>query len=246
MKILILLLMITLTACAAQSTQSSADAAMTRRAKIHTELASGYYAQGELGVALEEFSEAVQLDPNYAPAYTGLGLVHASLRQDDKAEANFKRSLQLDPGSSESHNNYGTFLCTRERFDESITEFLAAVSNPLYSTPESAYLNAGICAKRKNDDKRAEEYLSKALQIQPGLRHASLILADINHANADNVSARKNLQRAMSNGEPTAEMLWLAVRIERALGDKDAEASYSLLLRKKYPDAEQTRAMLAE
>jgi type IV pilus assembly protein PilF len=40
-------------------------------------------------------------------------------------------------------------------------------------------------------------------------------------------------------------MLWLGIRIERLLGDKDAEASYAMLLRRKYPNSEQTKALLS-
>jgi type IV pilus assembly protein PilF len=50
----------------------------------------------------------------------------------------------------------------------------------------------------------------------------------------------------MHNIEPTPEMLWLGVRNARKLGDRDAEASYSLLLRKKYPNSDETKALLAE
>jgi len=42
----------------------------------------------------------------------------------------------------------------------------------------------------------------------------------------------------------TAENLWLAVRIERKLGDSNAEYSYALQLRKRFPDARETQLML--
>jgi type IV pilus assembly protein PilF len=40
-------------------------------------------------------------------------------------------------------------------------------------------------------------------------------------------------------------VLWLGVRISRALADKDSEASYALQLRKLYPNAEQTQLLLS-
>lgn len=246
MRKLLLPVLLVLAGCAGAGTRSGpADPALRERSQLHAELGGGYYAQGQLAVALEEFNEAIRLDPSYAPAHSGLGLVHAALRQDDKAEASFQQALKLEPDNPESHNNYGTFLCSRNRIDESIKEFQTAVNNPLYATPESAYLNAGICALKKNDTGHAEDYLMQALQLRPGLRHAAYLLADINFARAAHAESRKYLQQAMKNGEPTPDMLWLAVRLERALGDKDAEASYALLLRKKYPDSAQTKAMLA-
>lgn len=246
MKYLLLLAaVLSLVGCATQPAGSSSDSNAHQRARLHTELGGGYYSQGQLAVAVDEFNEAVRIDGGYAPAYVGLGLVRAALRQDDMAETNFKRALQLDPASSEAHNNYGTFLCARNRIDESLAEFMAALKNPLYQTPELAYLNAGVCALKKNDDRNAETYLNNALQLQPNLRQAAYHLANLHYGRGDMQKARQFLERAMRNIEPTPDMLWLGVRIERVLGDRDAEASYSLLLRNKYPDSEQTKALLA-
>ena len=145
---------------------------------------------------------------------------------------------------SESHNNYGSFLCTHKRYDESIAEFLTAVKNPLYTTPNLAYANAGICADRKKDTKNAEIYLNKALQIEPLTHSAAQQLADIQFRRGDAVSAKKTLQNALLSN-PSPETLWLGVRISRALGDKDDEASYALELRRQYPNSEQTRLLLS-
>jgi type IV pilus assembly protein PilF len=41
-----------------------------------------------------------------------------------------------------------------------------------------------------------------------------------------------------------AEALWLALRIERALGDKDAEASYGMQLRRNFPNSREAQALL--
>lgn len=242
----VVLIALALAGCATQGGKTSENAQGRHRAQLHTELAAAYYSQGQMAVALEEFTKATQLDDSYAPAYTGLGLVHAALKQDAKAEANFKRALQIEPENSEAHNNYGTFLCVRNRVDEAISEFKTAVANPLYATPESAYLNAGICSLKKKDSKNAETYFLYALRADPNMRAASYQLASLYFAKGENLKTRMFLQQAMQNIEPTPEMLWLGVRNERILGGKDAEASYRLLLKKKYPNSDETKAMLAE
>lgn len=243
MKKLILIALVLLTACATQKSGKE-ESVMRERARIHTELGAGYYSQGNLPVALDEFTEAVEIDPSYPMAYTGLGLVYAALREDAKAEANFKKSLQLDPGSSESHNNYGTFLCTRGRIDESITHFMEAVKNPLYSTPASAYLNAGVCALKKKDVANAEIYLRKALQIEPLLHPAAYQLASIQYDQGKYQEARSLLQYALAD-TPSPDVLWLAIRTERKLGGKDAEASYALELRRRYPESAEAKALIS-
>ncbi len=253
MKRCLLILVVLLAGCASQQQggqnnygSNTGDSASRNRARTHTELGANYLSQGNLAVALEEFSTAAQADSGYAPAYNGLGLVYGALKEDDKAENSFRRSLQVDPGNSESHNNYGTFLCSRNRIDDSIKEFLAALKNPLYSTPESAWLNAGICALKKGDDKGAETYLLNALQAQPGIANAHYRLASIYFSRNDFASAGKHFQQAVELGEPSPELLLLGVRIARAMGDKNAEASYGMLLRNKYPDSEQSKTLRAE
>lgn len=245
-KLLVILMALVLAACAAKGVRTGEDSHSRNRAKLHTELAAAYYSQGQMAIALDEFTKATELDSSYAPAYTGLGLVHAALKQDAKAESNFKRALQLEPENSEAHNNYGTFLCVRNRVDEAISEFMTAVKNPLYATPESAYLNAGICALKKKDIRNAETYFQNALRAEPGMRAASYQLAQLYFSKGEHLQTRAHLEQAMKNIDPTPEMLWLGVRNERILGGKDAEASYRLLLRRKYPNSDETKAMLAE
>lgn len=228
------------------SNNSSAynETALAARARSHTDLGAAYYQQGKLEIALDEFNRAAEIDPTYAQAYNGLGLVYAALGEDTKADASFKRAIQAQPGNSESHNNYGNFLCTHKRYDESITQFLEAVKNPLYGTPNLAYANAGICSVRKNDIKNAEIYLNKALQLEPLTYSAAYQLADIQFKRGDVTTAQKTLQNALI-GSPSAETLWLAIKIARTLNDKDAEASYALQLRQQYPNTEPTRLLLS-
>ncbi|MGB7815673.1 MAG: type IV pilus biogenesis/stability protein PilW [Methylotenera sp.] len=243
---LVAVALVLMSACATQ--QGGADeygeSKLSARARSHTDLGAAYYQQNKLEIALDEFNHAISIDPNYGQAYNGLGLVYAALNEDAKADANFKKAIQTQPNSSESHNNYGSFLCSRKRYDESIAHFLEAVKNPLYATPNIAYANAGICSARKNDVKNAEIYLNKALQIEPLTHSAAVHLAEIQFNRGDAKTAQKTLQNTLV-ASPGPEALWLGIKIERALGGKDNEASYALQLRQQYPNSEQARLLLS-
>lgn len=223
---------------------SYGETKLTERARVHTELGAAYYQQNKLEIALDEFNHAAEIDPNYGQAYNGLGLVYQALNETAKADASFKKAIQVQPGNSESHNNYGNFLCTTKHYDESIVQFLEAVKNPLYTTPNLAYANAGICSMRKNDHVNAETYLNKALAIEPLTHSAAYALADIQFKRKDVALAKKTLQNALI-AAPTPETLWLGIKIERVMGDKDNEASYALQLRQQYPSSEQARLLLS-
>lgn len=233
-----------MTACVSQMQTENEAKNVKARARSHTDLGAVYLQERRYEIALEEYTLATEIDPNFAVAYNGLGLVHAALGQDMLAERNFKRSLQLDPSSSEAHNNYGNFLCARNRIDESIKEFMEAIKNPLYVTPEVAYTNAGICALRKQDTASAEAYLQKALQIQPLTGAAAYQMALIQFNRNQHLQAKKTLQNVVIV-QPTPENLWLSVQIARKLGLRDEEASFALQLRRLYPDSEQAQLLVS-
>jgi type IV pilus assembly protein PilF len=228
--------------CVNQQQQEKENENLKSRARAHTDLGAVYYQQKQLEIALEEFNNAVKIDPSFASAYNGLGLVNAELGKDDIADASFRKSIQLEPSNSEAHNNYGSFLCGRNRIDESIVEFLAAVKNPLYATPAMAYTNAAICSMRKKNMAGAEQYLQQALQIDPLSQAAAYQLASLQFKRNDAVAAKKTLQNVMLS-RPGPEVLWLGIQIERVVGGKDAEASYALQLRRQYPDSEQAKLL---
>ncbi|MDO8962151.1 MAG: type IV pilus biogenesis/stability protein PilW [Methylophilus sp.] len=243
-KPIIVLFIALLTGCASQSSNPYDDrSAAESSAKAHTELGAAYYDQSKYEIALHEFNVAIKNDPEYALAYNGLGLVHAALGENVKAEKAFQRALQLQPQSSESHNNYGNFLCNLGHYDASIHHFLEAVKNPLYGTPNLAYTNAGICSARNKNLKNAEIYFTKALQIQPLTHSAAYHLANLQFNRGDAKSAKTTLQNTLI-AAPSPEVLWLGIKIERVLGDKDNEASYAIQLRKQYPNAAETQLLL--
>lgn len=218
--------------------------AYQQSAKIHTELGAGYLQQRQIAIALDEFNEAVKYDPNYALAYNGLGLVYSALGEISKADDNFKKSIVLDPSNSQSRNNYGSFLCSQNKIDESIVQFMEAVKNPLYTSASIAYTNAGSCALRKKDTAGAESFFTKALQIDPLLNQAAYPLALIQFNRGDFTTAYQTLQTALVN-EPSPEILWLGIRIARKLGNGDAEASFAVELKGKYPDSAPAKALLS-
>jgi type IV pilus assembly protein PilF len=216
------------------------------RAKLHTDLGAGYYERGQMDVAIDELNTAVKLDPNYAPAYNIYGLVYAVLGEDRKAEQNFARALELAPNDSDTHHNWGWYLCQHKREREALVQFEIAVSNPLYKTPEIALINAGRCAQAIGEVKNAEAYFRRALLAQPGNALASYGLALIAYKEARYDEARIWMKTAMQTNNPPPESIYLGVCVERKLGDRQAELSYISQLRNRYPNAPETKAVLTE
>ncbi|MFM2407584.1 MAG: hypothetical protein RL358_326 [Pseudomonadota bacterium] len=215
-----------------------------KSARIHTELAALYLERVQMGMALTEVDQALLIKSDFAPAYNMRALIHMALHEDKDAESDFKRSLSIDGKSSETHSSYGWFLCQSGREKDSIAHFMSALKNPLYQTPEQAYLNAGVCAQKMNSLVLAEDFFQHALVVRPELPQALLGMAQLNAAKEDFGLAKKFFnQYAAKTDSLSAEDLSLAVRIEGQLGDRNAAASYLMKLRNLYPDSKEARAL---
>lgn len=214
---------------------------LDERARVYTELAAGYYARGQVPVALEDIRKALTIDSAYAPAYNVLALIHAELKEDKQAEESFRRALELAPHYSEVHNNYGLFLCQHNRLQEGLAHFESALSNTLYGTPERALANAGACALEQGDLTRAETYFTRSLKRDSKQLTAMLGMAEIRLRQGHLLAARSLVKYFLGLAEPSAQALWLGVRVERKLGDREAEASHIANLRKRFPESIQAQ-----
>lgn len=241
MKPVSLLALVMLAGCASQPAQLDTAPGQRSSAAVHSELGAGYYSRGQYAVAITELKEAIKSDPDYAQAYEVLGLVYMTLRENEAARQNFEHAYNLNPKDSDINNNYGWFLCQTKHEAESIGHFLTAVANPLYATPEKAYVNAGICSQRIGKDSSAELYYREALQIQSRLPQAELGLAQIDYRNGRYVRARSHVANYMQMSEPTPQSLWLGIRIEHKLGGSDTEADYAAQLRNRFPESSETQ-----
>jgi len=214
-------------------------------ARIHTELAASYYERTQYAVALQEVAVALKADSNYPPAYNVRAMVRIALHEDEQAEADFGRSLQLDSTNSETHINYGWFMCDRGHIKEAITQFQEALKNPLYANPEMAYVNLAMCSQKAGLVKDVESNFQRALVLRPGMPEALYGLAGWSYDKGDYAGAKSYFARfAQGFSDLNAEQLWLAVRIERKMHDRNSEASYALQLRKHFPASREAQLLL--
>jgi type IV pilus assembly protein PilF len=213
--------------------------------KLHTQLAGEYYSRGQYKVAIEEANGALSANSSYAPAYNVLGLVYMKLNEDKLAQQNFERALDIAPNDPETHNNFGWFLCQRrpEQMDQAIKHFELALKDPLYSTPEMANTNTGTCELSRGNYRSAEEYFQKALMLKPKYSPALIGLAKMHYSSGNLAAAKLNLTRYMHTSTPTAESLWLGVKIERKAGNRQSAASYASQLKKRFPDSKEAIAL---
>lgn len=217
--------------------QQGASNEATQRAKVHTRLGMAYVSDGRLSVALDEARQALAADSGYPLAYNLMAVVQMSLRDNRLAEEYFSQALRLAPTDPEINNTYGWFLCQTNRVPASYAYFETAARSPLYAIPTKPLTNAGICAYSVDDDKAAETYFLRALKADAANADARSLLASICFRTARYRDARLHLNELHKIAEPSAESVWLGIRVERKLGDREEEAKYVSLLRRKFKDS---------
>lgn len=231
-------------ACTQTSSSKLRPATDTHDAVIaNINLGVEYMRQGNYEKALDKLERARLIDPGYFGTYNYLGLLYQRLDQIEDAEKSFKKAISLNDQDSGTLNSYGQFLCQNNRREKAEEMFLRAANNPLYETPEIPITNAGLCTLLAGNKESAEKYFRQSLELNPKLPDALIRMSQLSYDKKKYLSARGYFQRYLEMGKHTASTLWLGIRIEEALGDKDTVSSYALLLRNNFPDSKEAEML---
>lgn len=248
------LLAAALAACAGKSTDTAAGNGLRgsttelktasdltlvdKRAGIRLQLAIGYYQEGSYEVALDEIKKALAADPDLSDAFSVRALIYTAMGEMALAEENYQRAMRLAPANADLSNNYGAFLCQTQRYAQAMAQFEIALKNPMYQSPVKAMANAGGCALKHKQYDVAERYFLDALRIAPDFPTIQAGLARVYFQRRDYARAGFFINRVKAQTKPeamSAETLWLAIRIERKLGDQDSATTLGTQLRRRHP-----------
>jgi type IV pilus assembly protein PilF len=222
-----------------ESDQTDAD----RRSRTRMELASGYYARGQLDVALDEVKLALQIKPDLPEAYNLRGLIYQSQGEDRLAEENFKRALQLNPRDADTMHNYGWFLCQSRRMPEAFAQFQQAIATPRYPGAPRSLMALGVCQARTGAYAEAERSLTRSYELDASSPVTAFNLADVLYRRGEYDRARFYIGRVNAVPEySNAQTLWLAARVENKMGNQRGARDYGRQLRNRFPQAPETLA----
>ena len=216
-----------------------------KAAEINVQLGANYLKKGELKIADQKLRRALKQDPTLPIAHWVFALLQEKLGDNSLAESHFRKAISLDPKDPSARNNYGTFLCKKDRIDEAVSQFLTAAENPLYTKAGSAYANAGKCVMKKPDQIKAEEYFQKALEINPEQRSALYQLARLSFLREEYQQTMYYIQRYEKFARHSSASLWMAYQTTTNLGLQVKADVYAAQLKKKYPASKEAR-LLAE
>ena len=158
--------------------QSQADSSSgTSENKPHAELA---FQQGnvlmmieQLDMGIERYSHAIELDPNFAEAYTNRGLAYVKKGEIDRGIADHNKAIELNPDYADAYFNRGGAYKSKgdayqdqDNYNLAIADFNKAVE--LRPDFAGAYNHRGVAYRDKGEYNRAIEDFNKAIEFKPG------------------------------------------------------------------------------
>jgi tetratricopeptide (TPR) repeat protein len=164
-------------AAAAVATNWPLVPAALNRAVTEQNLGAALQLDGRLDEAIAHYRRAIDVQPDYAPAYNNLGsALRASGRLDDAVVA-YERALQLRPSDfPDAHYNLANALLDEGRSSAAQEHFHIA----LQSMPASAdvHNNLGIALSAEGRLDEAVGEFRRAVDIEPGSAKAHRNLGD--------------------------------------------------------------------
>ena len=213
-----------------------------KRARLRLELAMGYFEQGKTTVALDEIKQALSADPNFSDAYNLRGLIYMRLDDPGLAEDSFRRAISLNPRDANAMHNYGWLLCQQKRYADAAQQFGRALEAPGYGDRAKTLMTQGVCQMQAGQKAEAERSLTQAYELDAANPITGYNLALLLSQRQEWTRAQFYIRRVNNTQAANAETLWLGVKVERQLNNRDAVTSLGGQLQRRFPQSKEALA----
>jgi Tfp pilus assembly protein PilF len=120
---------------------------------------------GDLAAGIEQYNEALRINPNSAETHNALGTALIKQGRVDAAMEQYTMALRIRPGFADAHSNLAIALARKGETEKAFSEFRKALEiSP--ENPEIQY-NFGFALANQGRLDEAMSYYRKALTINP-------------------------------------------------------------------------------
>jgi len=115
--------------------------------------------------AIETYKIAIRLDPNYSPAFGGLGDAYLNSGNSQQAEVAYKEQVRLAPNDAEAQYDLGYFFNAMGRHGEAFSPLVKATSiDPTFA---EAFYGIGYAYSRGTDFEKSIGFYRSAVKNKP-------------------------------------------------------------------------------
>ena len=154
-----------------------------------------HFAKNQYDLAVDDFTKAIELDPNYLVAYYNRGVAYFDLAQYKPAIIDFTKAMELGLRGKGSYHIRGLAYAKQGQYDLAIADFNKALE--LDPKDAATYNNRGIIYLLKGQYKHTVEDLTRAIDLDS--KNAAIYYLHLGFAldkTGDKESARRNFFKA--------------------------------------------------
>ncbi len=168
-----------LMACAWQQTSywqnserlwTRALACTSNNAIAHTDLGLALAGRGHFDKAIEQYHQALDINPDNIRALNDLGLALVSRGQVTEAIAHYRRALEIKPDYMQAHSDLGIALIRCGQVDKAIDHFRTALE--IEPDCVDAHYNLGLALAGRGQVDEAIDHFRKAVALKPDFAEA--------------------------------------------------------------------------
>ena len=119
--------------------------------------------EGRQQDAIDEYSKAIKLDPNYPVAYYNRGIAYDNLGQHEKAIKDYDKTIELDSNNADAYNNRGNVYDDLGQHEKAIKDYDKAIE--LNPNNADAYNNRGAVYDDLGQYEKAIKDYDKAIEL---------------------------------------------------------------------------------
>ncbi|KAL4624987.1 transmembrane and TPR repeat-containing protein 1 [Arapaima gigas] len=177
-------------------------------------------SQGQEVEAEQLLRDSIRFGPHFADAYSSLASLFAEQKRFAEASEIYLQGIENCPDSSDLHNNYGVFLVDTGDGGRAAVHYQHAVR--LKPTHYVAMVNLGRLLRSSNDNKEAEAWYKRALQVTRKVE----ILTPLGalYYNTGRYEEALQVYREAAALQPDSTDIWLALAQVLAMAGRTKEA----------------------
>uniref|UniRef100_A0A672YVV0 dolichyl-phosphate-mannose--protein mannosyltransferase n=1 Tax=Sphaeramia orbicularis TaxID=375764 RepID=A0A672YVV0_9TELE len=177
-------------------------------------------SQGKEKEAEALLKDSIRFGPHFADAYSSLASLYAEKKRFAEANEVYLKGIENCPDSSDLHNNYGVFLVDTGEGELAAAHYQQAVR--LKPAHYVAMVNLGRLLRSSNENKEAESWYKRALQVTRKVD----ILTPLGalYYNTGRYEEALQVYREAAALQPDSTDIWLALAQVLAMAGRTKEA----------------------
>ena len=203
--------------------------------------------KGKMDEAIEQFRQAVEIDPHLVSGYNNLGLALFQEGRVDEAMEQYQKALGIDAHSAEAHYDLGLAYAKKGRLDEAIEQYQKALEiKPDYA---QAHNNLGNAFLQKGRLQEAIAEYEKTLEIDPTLAAVDNNLGNALFRNGQVNEAIAQFEKALEIDPGLADVhnnLGVALSHQGKLDEAVGQFQAAIEINPSYADAQHNLARAQE